>query len=165
MAIEPSLTGRGLSSARHTLRLVLRITLTVVWKPNRKQKIGEARCPKSHPGKSACVMLMMGMNSRTADSRQGVDQIGPSISVLRPISPPKTRLHILRLLNLRMTEKGNERSTGPPYTAGDNAMKQDSLLPRSGRIPRDSARNTRREMLESAPERIMERSDSLVLVP
>lgn len=44
-------------------------------------------------------------------------------------------------------------------------MKQDSLLPRSGRIPRDSARNTRREMLESAPERIMERSDSLVLVP
>lgn len=79
------------------------------------------------------------MNSRTVDNDQPDAILGVNANFER--SPPKSRLQILRFRNLRISENGKDLKTGPPYTAGPSAMKQDSLLPRSGRIPRDSARN------------------------
>jgi len=57
-------------------------------------------------------------------------------------SPPKASLQEVLPLNRRIREKGNLRRTGPAYTAGARAMKEEILFPMSGRIPRESARNT-----------------------
>lgn len=82
---------------------------------------------------------MMGMNSRTGRSRNQRRVLG---LYTNSDSPPKMRDHSHRARNLRMSENGNERRTGPAYTAGPSAMKHEILFPMSGRMPLESARNT-----------------------